>query len=61
MVSPESADRIVGFTRFFTHSGTKEVRPRDELRPVLILDLFAEGINPGIRRVANADDLHRAA
>lgn len=50
------ADRIVDFTRFFTHSGTKEVRSREELRPLLILDLFAEGTNTGIRRVANAND-----
>jgi TnpA family transposase len=50
------ADRVVDFTRFFTHSGTKEVRSRDLLRPLLILDLFAEGTNMGIRRVANAND-----
>jgi TnpA family transposase len=50
------ADRLVDFTRFFTHSGTKEVRSRDVLRPLLILDLFAEGTNMGIRRVANAND-----
>jgi len=48
-------DRIVDLTRFFTHSGTKEVRSRDELRPLLMLDLFAEGTNTGIRRVANAN------
>jgi hypothetical protein len=36
------ADRLVDFTRFFTHSGTKEVRSREALRPLLILDLFAE-------------------
>ena len=50
------ADRLVDFTRFFTHSGTKEVRSREALRPLLILDLFAEGTNTGIRRVANAND-----
>jgi len=50
------ADRIVEFTRFFTHSGTREVRSREDLRPLLILDLFAEGTNTGIRRVANAND-----
>jgi Tn3 transposase DDE domain len=49
-------DRIVDLTRFFTHSGTKEVRSRDELRPLLMLDLFAEGTNTGIRRVANANN-----
>ena len=50
------ADRIVEFTRFFTHSGIKEVRSREDVRPLLILDLFAEGTNTGIRRVANAND-----
>ena len=50
------ADRLVDFTRFFTHSGTKEVRSREALRPLLILDLFAEGTNTGIKRVANAND-----
>src|SRR6516164_5134380 len=50
------ADRLVDFTRFFTHSGTKEVRSRDALRPLLILDLFAEGTNMGIKRVANSND-----
>ena len=49
------ADRLVDFTRFFTHSGTKEVRSRDTLRPLLLLDLFAEGTNTGIKRVANAN------
>jgi TnpA family transposase len=48
------ADRLVDFTRFFTHSGTKEVRSRDALRPLLLLDLFAEGTNTGIKRVATA-------
>ena len=46
------ADRLTGFTRFFTHSGTKEVRSREALRPLLLLDLFAEGTNTGIKRVA---------
>jgi len=50
------ADRLVGFTEFFTHSGTKEIRSREALRPLLILDLFAEGTNTGIKRVANAND-----
>jgi hypothetical protein len=49
------ADRLVNFTRHFTHSGTKEVRSREELRPLIILDLFAEGTNTGIKRVANAN------
>jgi TnpA family transposase len=50
------ADRLVDFTRFFTHSGTKEVRSREQLRPLLILDVFAEGTNMGIKRVAVAND-----
>jgi hypothetical protein len=49
------ADRLTGFTQFFTHSGTKEVRSREALRPLLLLDLFAEGTNTGIKRVANAN------
>jgi TnpA family transposase len=53
------ADSLVDFTRFFTHSGTKEVRSRDVLRPLLLLDVFAEGTNMGIRRVANAHDPSR--
>jgi len=53
------ADRTVDFTRFFTHSGTKEMRSREALRPLLILDLFAEGTNTGIRRVANANAQYR--
>src|SRR6266850_2476741 len=46
---------LTGFTRFFTHSGTKEVRSREALRPLLLLDLFAEGTNTGITRVAKAN------
>ena len=49
------ADRLTGFTQCFTHSGTKEVRPREALRPLLLLDLFAEGTNTGIKRVARAN------
>src|SRR6266705_2009037 len=49
------ADRLVGFTHSFTHSGTKEVRSREALRPLLLLDLFAEGTNTGIKRVATAN------
>ena len=44
------ADRLTGFTQFFTHSGTKEVRSREALRPLLLLDVFAEGTNTGIKR-----------
>lgn len=49
------AERLVGFTHFFTHSGTKEVRSREALRPLILLDLFAEGTNTGIKRVAAAN------
>jgi TnpA family transposase len=49
------ADRLTRFTQFFTHSGTKEVRSREALRPLLLLDLFAEGTNTGIKRVATAN------
>ena len=50
------ADRLVDFTRFFTHSGTREVRSREALRPLLIMDLFGEATNMGIKQVANAND-----
>ena len=53
------ADRLVNFTRFFTHSGTREVRSREALRPLLILDLFGEATNMGIKQVANANDRYR--
>jgi len=49
------ADRLASFSRFFTHSGTKEVRSREALRPLLLLALFAEGTNTGIKRVAKAN------
>jgi hypothetical protein len=49
------ADRLVDFTRFFTHAGTKEVRSREALRPLVLLDVLAEGTNTGITRVANAN------
>ena len=49
------ADRLSNFTRFFTHSGTKEVRARETLRPLILLGLFAEGTNTGIKRVAKAN------
>ena len=51
------ADRRVNFTRFFTHSGTKEVRSREALRPSIILALFGEGTNMGIKRIANANHM----
>jgi TnpA family transposase len=49
------ADRLAHFTRFFTHSGTKEIRSREALRPLLLLALFAAGTNIGIKRVAKAN------
>ena len=49
------ADKLVDFARFFTHSGTKEVRPRQTLRSLILLTLFGEGTNMGIRRMANAN------
>jgi TnpA family transposase len=49
------ADKLVDFTRFFTHSGTKEVRSREALRPLILLDAFAEGTNMGIKRIANTN------
>jgi TnpA family transposase len=52
------ADRLVDFTRFFTHSGTKEVRSREVLRPLILLDIFAEGTNMGIKRIANTNPRH---
>lgn len=52
------ADRLAHFTRFFTHSGTKEIRSREALRPLLLLALFAEGTNIGIKRVAKANHQH---
>ncbi len=50
------ADRLTDFTRYFTHSGTKEIRSREALRPLLLLDLFAEATNTGISRIAKAND-----
>jgi len=49
------ADKLVGFTRFFTHSGTKEVRSREVLRPLILLNLFAEGTNMGTNRIAKTN------
>jgi TnpA family transposase len=49
------ADRLVDFTRFFTHSGTKEVRSREVLRPLILLNVFGEGTNMGVKRIANAN------
>lgn len=50
----EEADRLTDFTRFFRHSGTKQVRSRLHLQPLLLFALFAEGTNLGLKRVVNA-------
>lgn len=47
------ADRLTDLSRYFTQSGTKEVRSRNRLRPLLLLALFAEGTNLGVKRVVN--------
>jgi TnpA family transposase len=49
-------DKLTNFTDMFTHSGTKEIRSREKLRPLLLLGLFAEATNTGIARVAKAND-----
>ena len=55
------ADKLVDFTRFFTHSGTKEVRSREVLRPLILLDLFgAEGFDARGRRADGTSASHRA-
>lgn len=48
------ADRITNFTRFFEHSGTKQVRSRRQLQPLVLFALFAEGTSLGLKRVVNA-------
>ncbi len=52
------AARLVEFPHVFPHSGTKEVRARETLRPLLLLDVFAEGTNTGMKRVATAHPHH---
>jgi hypothetical protein len=41
------ADRLTEFTRFFRHSGTKEVRSRDAPRPLLLRPFSARELIPG--------------
>ncbi len=45
-----TADRITNFTSHLTHSGTKEIRTREQLRPLIILNIFGEATNVGIKR-----------
>lgn len=52
------ADNLADFTISFRHSGTKQVRSRDELRPLILLNLFAEGTNTGVKRIAQANHLY---
>ena len=47
--------RFVDRTCFLTHFGTKEVRSCETRRPLLLLDLFGEGTNTGIKRAAKAN------
>lgn len=47
-------DGLTDFTRFFQHFETKHVRIRVHLQPLLLLALFAEGTNLGLKRVVNA-------
>ena len=49
------ADNLADFTTSFRHSGTKQVRSHDELRPLILLNLFAEGTNTGVKRIAQAN------
>ena len=53
------ADNLADFTRYFRHSGTKQVRSREQLRPLILLDLFAEGANTGIKRIAQANHFYK--
>ena len=53
------ADNLADFTKYFRHSGTKQVRSREQLRPLILLDLFAEGTNTGIKRIAQANHFYQ--
>ena len=46
---PEEADRLVDFTRFFTHAGPNEVRSLHALRPPPAVDPLPQGPTPGAR------------
>lgn len=53
------ADNLADFTNYFRHSGTKQVRSQEQLRPLILLDLFAEGTNTGIKRIARATHFYK--
>lgn len=54
------ADNLADFfTSSFRHSGTKQIRVREQLRPLVLLHLFAEGISTGIKRIAQANHIHK--
>ena len=53
------ADNLADFTKYFRHSGTKQVRSQKHLRPLILLDLFAEGTNTGIKRIAQANHFYK--
>lgn len=52
------ADNLAHFTSSFRHSGTKQIRSREQLRPLILLNLFAEGTNTGIKRIAQANHFY---
>lgn len=52
------ADNLANFTGSFRHSGTKQIRSRQQLRPLILLNLFAEGTNTGIKRIAQANHFY---
>ena len=52
------ADNLADFTGSFRHSGTKQIRSREQLRPLILLNLFAEGTNTGIKRIAQANHFY---
>jgi TnpA family transposase len=49
------ADNLADFTSSFRHSGTKQIRSQEQLRPLILLNLFAEGTNTGVKRIARAN------
>ena len=53
------ADNLADFTGSFRHSGTKQIRSHEQLRPLILLNLFAEGTNTGIKRIAQANHFYK--
>ena len=53
------ADNLADFTSSFQHSGTKQVRSHSQLQPLILLNLFAEGTNTGIKRMAQANHFYK--